>query len=1773
MAELKPFEGSIVNEVNSKATSDTFQKFTEAKTIAERERSAQPATMEAVDFTPEMEALEFKEDKRFTWQDREPTEGVTQISKKEYQGEWGLEVDEYNARIAKDLGFFQDAPGGAEFDADNTGWQNVPYNLKAEWDDKGKIGFFESIDKFDKWGMVPFAGDIKETGRLIEVKGIIDKVNAKKILTIDEENTIREFTRDMQEVNYRGVSLGGQFIGSAMAAPAFVGEFLATTGMVYLTGGLAAPVAGAVLGKKVTVKAAKKGIKKWMKGSLKKKLAKGALMAAGMGSVRTLYNPININKNYNARKLNDSVGITDEGIVFFREGKESPTKTFLKAIGDTWVEQTSEVSGGYIFAPVAGKIASSMPKEFTKKFLNATVREGSEMTVRKMMKATGYNGFLEEMSEEALGRLMRFALDIDAEEGYSLDELGEALLPGWDQLLIEVGVIALQGKVTRSTGEMFNKVASSVKPKTTAEKEELVKTIDSLTETQRRSFLEQVKSQETEIEAEEYEKQKDYVYNQMARARNEKEASATMGMIDTFVTVKSAQTGISRTELMKEMPLVAKFDKAPEGALGQEEIKVYHQSQSKSQFGEFLQKGDAGYKKASYSQAGEGIYFSTDKELVKSKYGQSGGTLIEATISSKKMLDLKENDAMYFDGKMVNYGDVVVDNFKREMKGEKQVPEPDIILTNISKKAKNWLINNGYDSVTGMKGEMFSAPEVVVLDKSIINKQPLYQGKQGFYDKVDNLLGILPTANESTLVHEFAHVFFEMSLKHTPGELKVAFESAGIPYTSDISGEAYRRVQEVFARQFEVYVAEGKAPNAKLAEIFETFKEWMIKVYDNLDTIMVNAGFDFKLSDDVRNMFDKMLDMDQEITIDKDMATPAPTAVGVLYQSTKERISKLRRDRARALKKYGSKKKADLKEVDQLLKELEADVATEKELTELEEKYKETIDKIKEDFKAKSPTQLQKEVIKTIRNMDIDRADKVNFLGRIQKAKTVNSQRKVLLDMLDMERKYWEKRQRKILDKAIQKIVKQKIVTKQGGVSKGKFNFEDNEFFIELKRINKLNKEDAMKEAQYFEDEVDDAPDQKELALRQFTMYKAFGKSKGSVELFEVVHDSLSKMMKIASNAKDEADFNARVNKNKKIEELADTIDEMKFKGDAKSLTTKILNLYRNHPANFYSVINSIAGKEMADRLNPEVAESKRMTKIFEQMDATVEDAMSIFGYKNRYEFDKMIDQFSQEEYKIKEVFVRHEGRKHAKPVIRTFNRMGIIDIYNTIKNDQKKDQMYEAYGEDVITSLVNKLTVKEKEFADMLQHRVQSYREAVNKKHIEQTGIAMGNIENYWMATSVAPKDTLLDNMRVNGSMPSMVKSRSSWAIPKPADAWLKYTKHVAQAEHVVNLQDSWRELRKLFDSETIKSLVTEKYGKNVYQTILDQIDMISLNQVVTDTTELDSALGKVLNNWVKAKISLNPSVFVKQLISVGNYIEDMPIVEWNKGFVDGVSSPKKTIEYMLNASPYLKARYGSGYSETLGKALSEAKKIAKNRKITDVLTSMVRMGDVGAIIFGGYPVVKHLQTEEGGGHTLEEAVKIFEQRTIRSQQSGLKSSLSKMQSSKNVFNRMMFAFKNTPLQYLRKMADAQFALMNGDISKAQYAKTMYIYGVVQPMLFGLVTQGVRSLLYGDDDDYLDDVILAMGTSWSNGLPIINEFNKIMTQYMMHYALGEKKPFYGASTPVLDDVIDWGRAIGNLPEGDLDFFEYLELMETPVEISTGMPIKTFTRIAKKRLK
>lgn len=79
-----------------------------------------------------------------------------------------------------------------------------------------------------------------------------------------------------------------------------------------------------------------------------------------------------------------------------------------------------------------------------------------------------------------------------------------------------------------------------------------------------------------------------------------------------------------------------------------------------------------------------------------------------------------------------------------------------------------------------------------------------------------------------------------------------------------------RPYHEQFARGFEAYLFEGKAPSLKLRGIFQRFRAWMLNVYREL------ANLNVELQPDVRQVMDRMLATSEEIKVAEDSRVFAP---------------------------------------------------------------------------------------------------------------------------------------------------------------------------------------------------------------------------------------------------------------------------------------------------------------------------------------------------------------------------------------------------------------------------------------------------------------------------------------------------------------------------------------------------------------------------------------------------------------------------------------------------------------------------------------------------------------------------------------------------------------------------------------------------------------------------------------------------------------------------------------------------------------------------------
>lgn len=744
---------------------------------------------------------------------------------------------------------------------------------------------------------------------------------------------------------------------------------------------------------------------------------------------------------------------------------------------------------------------------------------------------------------------------------------------------------------------------------------------------------------------------------------------------------------------------------------------------------------------------------------------------------------------------------------------------------------------------------------------------------------------------------------------------------------------------------------------------------------------------------------------------------------------------------------------------------------------------------------------------------------------------------------------------------SIKKELKSTKPVKKGQRRVGKFDPESNRLFDEIRGFNKLNQAQAQAEFDKFPEEVTNEVD---LIKKRFLSLKANGAT-ASTEIHNQVLADIQRIKALGKLAKDQADLEKKLNRQEIVDDALASIG--RSKADKKTVKTKIGNVYRKGFSNLYSMLNSIGGKLFAETHDPKLNESRRNTATYKKTLEVTLAASKIYDESN---IMRLFETMSQKDYQITDL----EG------LTTELSKLELIDIYNSIKNEKKQADYYEAFSKGQVETLMMKLTPNDKAFGDMLQEAVQDYREILNKRNIEITGRDLGFIVSYWPATSEFMV-SVLDDIRVQGETPSALKERAKGrVIPIPTNAWYKAQRHFAQGEHVANLSREFEALKRLFNDRKVKHAVKQKFGDDVYNTMITQIDNISLNKQTEKIDAISSIFQKAINNWVTAKIALNPSTYVRQLMSMGNYAEKMNSAEWVSGFFKGISSPKQTFEFMWKNAPFLEARFNKGFSEALKEAIEGAESISVNKSnYTKFLTALVRSGDITAIVYGGFPLVQsEIAKGKAAGlsdkQAMKRAIKIFENATLESQQSGLSSAVSEFQNSRNPFTRLFLAFKNTSNQYFRKMIDNVITFQNGDISAGQFAKTMAIYAVIQPIMYvsaGFATkQGfglLGRLFFGkkDDEDFeeqaeklLNDIMIQLIVSPVNAIPVIDDVARTAARKL----LGQKvyKVF---STPLFDDL---ERGFRSLTKKDISGGDYLKVMTSILEPTTALPIATGIR-------
>ncbi len=190
--------------------------------------------------------------------------------------------------------------------------------------------------------------------------------------------------------------------------------------------------------------------------------------------------------------------------------------------------------------------------------------------------------------------------------------------------------------------------------------------------------------------------------------------------------------------------------------------------------------------------------------------------------------------------------------------------------------ASQWLNKYGIKGITYM-GQRDGQCYVVFDDKaiSIINRynqeQATIQG-QTVTTGQKSIISLFEAADQSTFMHETAHWYLANMQQLAQNE------NASEQFKKDFMNvqkwfgnkKAWDKItnemHERFARSFEAYLREGKAPAPQLRSIFARFKNWLTNIYRDLRQLgFGKAGY--QMTDEVRRVMDRMIATQDEIDL------------------------------------------------------------------------------------------------------------------------------------------------------------------------------------------------------------------------------------------------------------------------------------------------------------------------------------------------------------------------------------------------------------------------------------------------------------------------------------------------------------------------------------------------------------------------------------------------------------------------------------------------------------------------------------------------------------------------------------------------------------------------------------------------------------------------------------------------------------------------------------------------------------------------------------------
>ena len=341
----------------------------------------------------------------------------------------------------------------------------------------------------------------------------------------------------------------------------------------------------------------------------------------------------------------------------------------------------------------------------------------------------------------------------------------------------------------------------------------------------------------------------------------------------------------------------------------------------------------------------------------------------------------------------------------------------------------------------------------------------------------------------------------------------------------------------------------------------------------------------------------------------------------------------------------------------------------------------------------------------------------------------------------------------------------------------------------------------------------------------------------------------------------------------------------------------------------------------------------------------------------------------------------------------------------------------------------------------------------------------------------------------------PSSSKVRSKNKIPiRDMDLMRSFIAYQEQMNWFAAYAPSLNRINKLFRNPNISEAIESQYPDGFYNMILNQIDTLASKGI--SNTRSEQWLNIATTYFVVGRLGVNPTIFLKQLVSFPTYANDIGYRNWSKNATLSIGDIRRLTKEVMNNSVYLQDRYGKAIIKNLENFVPSSDYESKLttgafQKILDATMWLVKQGDKGAILIGGIPLYRYHKNKirkENPGFTeqqvIDRAIREFEIATRQTQQSTDLQNRDYTQ-TRGIFQRTMNMFKTSIRSYLRKeiiYGRNMYKIIRsfgkeGRGTFGQNLRGLFTYHVVLPVFFQYLSAGLPGVLAPWDDEDATDL------------------------------------------------------------------------------------------------